>query len=140
MHIEESFEVKAPQQRVWDTTVDIPQWPVWNPTVDRVEVLTPGPMRVGWSARLKQPGNAPGTWVVTRIEEPGLYEWETRTLGMVVTARHVLAPTAGGTRVTLSIDVEGWGAPLFGWVVARVSRKFLPMEAAGLRQECERPD
>ncbi|MGE3857915.1 MAG: SRPBCC family protein [Dehalococcoidia bacterium] len=138
MQIEERFSVAAPRQRVWDVSVDIARWPEWNPTVDRVEVRTPGPMRTGWTARLKQPGNAPGTWTVTRVEEPGLFEWETRTLGMVVTARHVLADAGDATDVTLSIDVTGPATFLFGWIVARVSRKFLPMEAAGLRAECER--
>jgi len=138
MHIEQTVEVAAPPVRVWDTTVDIPRWPEWNPTVERVEVLTPGPMRVGWSARLKQPGNQPGTWTVTRLDEPGLYVWETRTLGLVVTAEHALRPTPAGTHVTLSIDVEGPTRFLLGWVVARVSRKFLPMEAAALKRECER--
>jgi uncharacterized membrane protein len=139
MHIEERIEIAAPPQRVWDVTVDIPRWPEWNPTVERVEVLTPGPLRTGWSARLKQPGNQPGVWTVTRLEEPGIYEWDTRALGMHVTALHVLRPTAtGGTEVTLSIEVEGPTAFLLGWIVARVSRKFLPMEAAALKQECER--
>ena len=138
MHIEQTVDVAAPPQRVWDVTVDIPQWPSWNPTVDRVEVLTPRPMGVGWSARLKQPGNAPGTWTVTRSEPPHVYEWDTRPLGMHVTALHVLKPTATGTHVTLSIDVEGPLAFLFGWIVMRVSRKFLPLEAAGLQAECTR--
>ena len=132
------MDVAAPPQRVWDVTVDIPQWPAWNPTVERVEVLTPQPMGVGWTARLKQPGNAPGTWKVTRYEAPRVYEWDTRPLGMHVTALHVLEPTATGTRVTLSIDVEGPMAFLLGWIVMRVSRKFLPMEADALKQTCER--
>ena len=64
----------------------------------------------------------------------------TRPLGMRVDAIHDLQPTATGTHVTLAIEVSGRTAPLLGWIVARVSRKFLPMEAAALKQECERPD
>jgi len=138
VHIEQSVDIAASPERVWETTVDIPRWPEWNPTVDAVEVLTPKPMGLGWTARLKQPGNQPGTWTVTRFEAPRVYEWDTRPLGMHVTALHVLEPSATGTRVTLSIDVEGPTAFLLGWIVARVSRKFLPMETAALKQECER--
>ena len=44
----------------------------------------------------------------------------------------------GSVRCGLSINVEGPMAFLLGWIVMRVSRKFLPMEAAALKQTCER--
>ncbi len=140
MYLDQTVDIAAPVERVWDVTIDIPQWPTWNPTVDGVDVLTPRPMGVGWSARLKQPGNAPGTWTVTRFEGPNIYQWETNPLGMHVVALHRLEATSTGTHVTLSIDVSGLTAPLLGGIVARVSRKFLPMEAAALKAECERSD
>ena len=137
MHIEQMVDVNAPVQRVWDVTVDLAAWPSWNPTVETVEVLDAGPMRTGLRARLRQPGNRPAMWTVTRVVEGEVYEWETRALGMVVTALHRFEPTSNGTHVILSIDVDGPTAPLLGWIVARVSRKFLPMEAAALKRVCE---
>ena len=72
---------------------------------------------------------------MTRFAAPNTYEWDTNALGMHVVALHRLEPTSTGTHVTLSIDVSGLTAPLLGWIVARVSRKFLPMEAAALKAE-----
>ena len=57
---------------------------------------------------------------------------------MRVLARHDIEGTADGSRVTLVIYVTGPTAPLLGWIVARVSRRFLPQETAGLKRECER--
>ena len=137
MHIEQTVDVNAPVQRVWDVTVDLAAWPSWNPTVSTVEVLDAPPLRPGLRARLKQPGNRPAMWTVTRVVEGEIYEWETRAIGMVVTALHRFEPTSNGTHVILSIDVDGPTTPLLGWIVARVSRKFLPMEAAALKRVCE---
>lgn len=138
MHVEESVEISASPARVWDVTLDLARWPEWNPTVTAVEVLDPGPVRVGTRARLTQPGNRPAIWTVTRIEDGRLFGWETRALGMVVTARHDLQPIGSGTRVTLAIDIAGPMTALLGWIVVRVSRKFLPQEAAALTRESER--
>lgn len=137
MYIEERFEVAAPPRRVWDVTVALADWPRWNPTVERVELLDEGPVRPGFRARLKQPENRPAIWTVTRVEEERTFAWETRAVGMRVLALHLFEPTPTGTRVTLAIDIRGWTTPLLGWIVAGVSRRFLPQEAAGLRRECE---
>lgn len=138
MHIEETVEVPAPIERVWDVTVDLARWPAWNSTVEAAALLDAPPVRPGLRARLTQPGNRPALWTVTRVEPPRWFVWETRPLGMHVVAAHELQPTDAGTRVRLAIDVSGPTAPLLGWIVIRVSRKFLPMEAASLVAECTR--
>lgn len=137
-HIEVDVTIAAPPQRIWDATVDIERAPTWNPTLTSVEKLDPGPVRVGTRARLMQPGNRPAIWTVTRLEEAREYVWETRALGMTVTATHLIRPVAEGTHVTLAIDIAGPTRVLFGWLVRRVSYKFLPQEAAALKAEAER--
>ncbi|MFA7250179.1 MAG: SRPBCC family protein, partial [Dehalococcoidia bacterium] len=119
-------------------TLDIARWPQWTPTVTAVEVLDPGPVRTGLRVRLTQPGNRPAVWTVTRVEEGRAFAWETRALGMRVEGIHRLEPVATGTRVTLAVEVTGVTAPILGWIVARVSRRFIPQEAAALKGECER--
>jgi len=136
MRIEQTVEIAAPPSRIWDVTVDLAQWPRWNPTVSRVEVLDAGPVRPGLRARLTQPGNRPAVWTVTRVDEGRWFEWRTAPLGMRVDAIHDIRPTETGTHVTLAIEIGGWTAPILGWIVARVSRKFLPMEAKALQERC----
>ena len=138
LHIEEHIEIAAPPATVWAVVADLPAWPTWTPTVATIEVLDAGPPHLGQRARLRQPGYRPALWTVTRVAEGTGFWWETRTLGMTVTAGHAIRPTPAGSRVTLSIDVSGPTAALLGWIVARVSRRFLPQEAAGLRAASER--
>ena len=137
LDIYERVVIDAPPERVWELTLDLARWPEWTPTVDAVEVLDPGPVRIGTRARLTQPGNRPAVWTVTVLEAERAFVWETRALGMRVTASHLLDATEGGTTVTLGIDISGPTRPLLGWLVRRASRKFLPQEAAALKLECE---
>ncbi len=114
MRTEKTVGIAAPPARVWATTIEIDRWPSWNPTVETIELLDEGAVRVGTRARLRQPGSRPAVWTVTRFESPITYAWETRAIGMVVTARHDLESTATGTRVVLSIEVAGPMRPLLG--------------------------
>lgn len=134
----ETIEIAASPERIWDVTLDLAHWPDWTPTVETVEVLDPGPVRVGTRARLKQPGNRPAVWTVTRIDEGKEFVWEARTMGTVVSAIHHLEPTPTGTRVTLAIEVSGPTKFLFGFLVNRVSKRFVPQEAIALKAWCER--
>ena len=122
---------------VWPIVRDVAAWPSWTPTVTQVDVLDDGPLRPGLRARLTQPGYRPALWTVTDVREGASFTWENRALGMCVVASHHIEPIPTGSRVTLSIDVTGLTALLFGWIVMRVSSRFVPQEAAGLRAAAE---
>ena len=138
MHLEERVDIEAPPTTVWPIVANLEAWPSWTPTVTSVEVLDGAPLRVGLRARLTQPGYRPGLWTVTQVREGETFTWETHTMGLHVSARHDIEATSTGSRVTLSIDVTGPMAPLLGWIVMRVSRRFVPQEAAGLKAASER--
>lgn len=138
MHIEERIDIAAPPARVWAVLSDVARWPEWTPTVDTLEVLDPGPFQVGQRARLKQPGYQAAVWTVRTIDGGRAFTWDSRSLGMHVFANHLIEATPSGSHVTLSIDVGGSTAWLFGWLVARASYRFLPQETAALKRESER--
>lgn len=104
MHCEHTTLIPAPVASVWRLTTDITAWPTFMPTVQRVERLDSGPLRVGSSARIKQPAQTPAVWTVTRLEPMREFTWQTRRMGLRMTGRHLLEPVTGGTRNTLIID------------------------------------
>jgi uncharacterized membrane protein len=127
MHRERSTVIDAPLSLVWRLTTEVTAWPSFMPTVQRVERLDAGPLRVGSSARVKQPAQTAAVWTVTRLEPSREFTWETRRLGLRMTGRHLLEPAGEGTRNTLVIDVAGRGsrvfAALFGGLITRVLRE-----------------
>ena len=138
MHFEEHIDIEAPPGRVWAVITDIARWPEWTPTVDTLQVLDPGPFRLGQRARLKQPGYPAAVWTVRSIEEGRAFMWDSGSLGMLTAANHVIEATPTGSHVVLSIDVGGPTAWLLGWIAARATRQFVPQETVALKRECER--
>jgi carbon monoxide dehydrogenase subunit G len=124
MYREHSTVISAPASVVWGLTVDVEKWASFMPTVQQVTLLEPGPLRVGGSARVKQPGQSAAVWTVSRLEPMREFTWETRRMGLRMVGRHLLQETGEGTRNTLSIEVTGRGAGLFavffGGMIARV--------------------
>jgi carbon monoxide dehydrogenase subunit G len=130
MRYEESTLIDAPVELIWRLTTDIAGWPAFMPTVQRLERLDDGPVRVGSTARLKQPGQTASVWTVTRLEPMREFTWETHRAGIRLTGRHLLEPVGDGTRNTLVLETAGPVAGLFRAVFGGLMRKSIRMEAA----------
>ena len=127
MHREHSTVIGAPPPVIWRLTTDVERWPSFMPTVQAVTLLEPGPLRVGGSARVKQPGQTAAVWTVSTMSPETEFTWETRRMGLRMIGRHLLEPDGDGTRNTLSIEVTGRGAGIFaaffGGMIAKVLQR-----------------
>lgn len=137
MRIEHTIDIAAPTERVWALTVDVESWPDLSPTMTAVERLDGGPMRVGSTARVKQPGQRPKVWTVTAVEPGRRFAWRSRVFGTDMTATHTLRPTGEGTVNTLTIDMAGRVAGLVRRVVGGQIHKALATENAGFKRAAE---
>ena len=100
MRFEESIDIDAGQQRVWDVLSDIEAWPRRIETVDVAELLTPAPVAKGSRVRLKQPKLAEGTWDITVWDAPSYFEMRQKSGGVTsVAGRRVDALEGGRLRV-----------------------------------------
>jgi uncharacterized protein YndB with AHSA1/START domain len=138
MQVKSELTIAAPVERVWALTVDIEQWPQLTPTMLEVDRLDAGPLRVGSRARVTQPRQRPGVWVVTQLEAPTLFAWRRTLLGMTMIATHRLEPIDGGCRNTLTVDVAGRGATLFSALMSGPIRAAIQTENDGFREVAER--
>jgi uncharacterized membrane protein len=131
MHVTHSIEISAPIERVWELTVDVERWPQISPrTMRSVQRLDDGPLRVGSSALVKQPGQRATVWTVTELDAPRRFAWSARVLGTQMTATHELTAThvlsANGATVTntLVVEAKGWlGRALARPVAAAISHE-----------------
>ena len=112
MRFEESIDIDALQQRVWDVLTDIEAWPR---RVDVAALLTSPPVAKGSRVRLKQPKVPEGTWEITVWDAPSYFEMHQKSGGVTSVAGHrVVASEGGGSRLTLSVDMQGWLVSVFG--------------------------
>lgn len=116
---------------------DIERWHEWTPTIRSVRRTNAGPFRIGARARVYQPKFPPADWIVTALDEGRAFTWESRAPGMKVVARHVVEPAADGSRVTLSIQYSGIFGELFGRLTGSINRRYIALEADGLKRRAE---
>lgn len=133
-----TIDIAAPPARVWDVMRDVERWPEWTGSVRSLHLLDDkGPLRIGSRARIRQPRLAPATLEVTELDDGKCFTWVTRSLGVRATAHHGIEPIQSGSRVTLSVHFDGPLGPLAGWVAGGLTRRYLDMEAAGLKRRSE---
>lgn len=132
-------EIPAAPEKVWAVMVDVERWPEWTASVTEVRRLDSGPLAVGSRACIRQPRLLPATWEVTELDEGRRFTWVTRSPGVYVTAEHEILPAGPGSRVTLSIGFSGALGPLVARMTRNLNRRYLRLEADGLRRRSLEP-
>ena len=135
MRYEEVTLIDAPVERIWRLTTEVEQWPTFMPTVQRVERLDEGELRVGSTARIKQPGQSSAVWTVTAVEPEREFTWETSRMGLRMIGRHLLEAAGTGTRMTLVLEVTGPAAGVMSALLGGLFRSTLRREAAGFTRQ-----
>ncbi|MET0417620.1 MAG: SRPBCC family protein [Actinoplanes sp.] len=138
MRFEADTEIAADADQVWAVLTDVQRWPEWTASVSRVERGEPGPLAVGATARLTQPKLRPAVWRVVELTDGREFTWASDAPGVHTRGEHLLRPLPGGrTRVELAIAQSGPLATPVGWLYGGLLRRYLRLEADGLRRRCE---
>jgi uncharacterized membrane protein len=138
MRFEESIDIDAQQERVWEVLSDLEAWPRRIETVDVVELLTPAPMSKGSRVRLKQPRLPEGTWDITVWDAPSYFEWRQKSGGITSVAGHrVEMLEEDRSRLTLSLDMRGPLIPVIGLFYRGLTNRYMTIEAQGMKRAAE---
>jgi uncharacterized membrane protein len=138
MITEDSVEIDAPAQLVWEVFSDVQRWPEWTASVTSLVGKDGANLAVGKRFSIKQPGMSKLVWKVTEIDPGSLWTWVQRSPGVLVSARHyVIAQPGGRTLVRQQLDQRGVIGSLVGWLMVRKTRRFLQQEAQGLKARSE---
>ncbi len=138
MMTEDSIEIDAPAQLVWQVFSDVERWPEWTASVTSLVGSDGANLAVGKRFSIKQPGMSKLIWKVTEID-PGLsWTWVQRSPGRAVTARHhVIAQPDGRTLVRQQLEQRGMLGALVGRMMLKKTKRFLELEAQGLKTRSE---
>lgn len=131
-----SITIEAPIAVVWAVFTDVEKWPTWTRSVTSVELID-GPMRLGAKARIRQPQLPTVVWTVTDWNPGKSWTWTATGPGARTQASHVLTASGDSTVAEQSIVPSGPIGRLAALVWRSLTRRYLAMEAAGLKQRCE---
>jgi uncharacterized membrane protein len=138
MRFEQSIDIDAPPQRVWDVLSDLESWPQRIETVDVVELLTPAPVAVGSRVRLKQPKLPEGIWEVTVWDSPAFFEFRQSSGALTDVAGHRVEALADDrSRLTLTLEMRGLLVPVVALFWKGLTNRYLTTEAQGMKRAAE---
>jgi uncharacterized protein YndB with AHSA1/START domain len=130
--------IDAPATVVWDVFSDVERWPDWTASVTRLVALDGPGLAIGKRFEIKQPRMPKLVWEVTEVTPGESWTWVQRSPGGLTVARHdVIAESDGSTRVRQSIDQRGPVGVLVGLLMRRMTKRYLELEAAGLKARSE---
>lgn len=134
-----SIDINAPAERVYDVMTDIDRWHEWTPSISNIRRLDGAAFEPGKRVMIRQPKLPPAMWTISKIEPGRRFEWVNKAPGLRVTGHHAVEPMANASRATLALSYEG----VFGGLLARltegITRRYIAMEAAGLKARAENP-
>jgi uncharacterized membrane protein len=140
MQFRHSALIHAPADRVWTVLRDITRWPEWTPTVDEVQRLDASAIGVGSRFKVHQPKLLPAEWKVTSWAPGTGFEWVSKLPGVATIARHELIPADEGVELALVVEFAGVLGSVAGWMAGGLTKKYLALEADGLKRFCEREE
>lgn len=138
MITDDSIEIEAPASVVWTVYADVEHWSDWTASVDRVVGLDGAQLAVGRRFEIKQPRFPKLVWEVTEVDPGRSWTWVQRSPGGTTVAVHEVVDLGGGrTDVRQRLDQGGPIGALVGRLTAGITRRYLAMEAAGLKARSE---
>jgi uncharacterized membrane protein len=138
MITEDSVEIDASAQLVWEVFSDVQRWPEWTASVTSLVGKDGANLAVGKRFSIKQPGMSKLVWKVTEIDHGSSWTWVQRSPGVLVTARHnVIAQPDGRTLVRQQLEQRGVLGALVGRMMIKKTKRFLELEAQGLKARSE---
>jgi uncharacterized protein YndB with AHSA1/START domain len=138
MIIDCGVDIDAPPTVVWDVFSDVERWPEWTASVTRLVALDGPGLAVGKRFEIKQPRMPKLVWEVTDVTPGVSWTWVQRSPGGLTLASHeVIAESDHHTKVRQRIDQRGPVGALVGLFMRPMTRRYLAMEAAGLKARSE---
>lgn len=142
-----SITVHAPVERVWEVLVDVENWPGLTASMTSVRPLDGNSdgnsdgdgVAVGNRFAVEQPKLRKSVWTVTAVDEGSRFSWESAGPGVTTSGDHLIQPDGDGTRLTLVISQRGLLSGLVGLVAGGLTRRYMEMEADGLKKGSETP-
>jgi len=138
VQFETSVDIEASSDIVWGILVDVGRWPEWTESVQEVRWLGEATLSPGSRVRIKQPRMSSLVWEVSGYEPRASFTWRNTSPGVTTVGTHVITER-GGDRVTVTLGIQQSGvlARVIGLLTGARTKRYVQMEADGLKKRAE---
>ncbi|MFE9201371.1 SRPBCC family protein [Micromonospora sp. NPDC007230] len=138
MNYAETIATTAAPEHAWAALANVTSYPRWTASMSTVEPLDRPSLEMGSRFRIRQPGLPPTVWRVCELRPGASFVWDAHAPGVHTIAYHrVEGQPDGTTRISIGIQQTGALAWLVALLTAARTRRYLRMEAAGLKAAAE---
>ncbi|MGR6320204.1 SRPBCC family protein [Micromonospora soli] len=138
MDYSETITTPAGLDHAWAALTDVTSYPRWTASMSTVEPLDGPVLQPGNRFRVRQPGLPTVVWRICEVVPGSSFAWESHAPGVHTVAHHRLDRDPDGTtRISIGIRQNGALAWLVALLTAARTRRYLRLEAAGLKAAAE---
>ena len=135
------INITATPSRIWTILTDVESWPEWTSSMTSVTRLDEGPLALGSRARVVQPKIGAMVWTVTALTPRDSFVWRAARPGLTIVAGHyVHVGSADGVTVRFTVEQSGVIGRAVAPFTERSARRYVQLEAEGLRRRSQRAD
>lgn len=116
---------------------DVQRWHEWTPSITSITPLDADTLAAGRRFVSRQPKLPRAIWTVSEVRAGHRFTWVSTAPGLRVSAVHAVESTASGSRITLSIEMQGLLGGIWGRLTRRLTERYLALEAEGLKARSE---
>ncbi len=138
INIKKSVIINNEISKVYKILVDVEKWNLWTKSINKISFLENNKFEINGKVRVEQPKLPPTVWTITEIITNKSFTWQSRTLGVTLTAKHLLKSSDNATFVEQEIIYEGFLAYLIYKLSFNLTSNYMTMEVDGLKVECEK--
>ena len=136
--ISKTINVNARPEIIFKILAEIGNWNLWTKSIKSITLLNKNILEKGTKVKIVQPKLLPITWEVTEIEKDKSFTWVTNSLGLRMTAKHIIEPKDDASSVKLITIYEGILAGLIYKMTFGLTNQYMTMEIEGLKEEAEK--
>ncbi|MFG2054376.1 SRPBCC family protein [Micromonospora sp. NPDC048930] len=138
MNYDETITTTAGLDHAWAALEGVTTYPQWTASMSTVEPLDGPALELGNRFRIRQPGLPPTVWRVCDVRRGVSFAWDAHAPGVHTVGYHrVDREPDGTTRIRIGIRQSGALAWLAALLLTARTRRYLRMEAAGLKAAAE---
>lgn len=132
------FTVNADLTHAWDHLAKVEDWTTWAGHIKRVTMEPPGALTPTSRGTLQLTNGVKSRFEMTDFVQHRHWKWSGPFLWLRVDYDHQFEQEAPGrTRLTWTVDAEGWGVSVFGRLFALIYNRNLNKAIPRLVQELE---